>query len=215
MKENIKRAIFFDLDGTLWDALPSLKEAYNIAMEKAGQPYRFDLKQIKSYMGLTPEETCLLAFKDKTIEEGLALFKLCYDYELVYLQDHPGTLYPHVKEVLGQLKKDYHLYIVSNADKGYIENFIASCHMEEYFEGFIQAGDTSLPKWKNILYLKEREHVDDLIYVGDTLKDKEETQKAQQKFIHAAYGFGQIEDDEYFVSSFDELPSLVKKLFSI
>ena len=84
MKENIKRAIFFDLDGTLWDALPSLKEAYNIAMEKAGQPYRFDLKQIKSYMGLTPEETCLLAFKDKTIEEGLALFKLCYDYELVY-----------------------------------------------------------------------------------------------------------------------------------
>ena len=49
----------------------------------------------------------------------------------------------------------------------------------------------------------------------DTLKDKEETQKAQQKFIHAAYGFGQIEDDEYFVSSFDELPSLIKKLFSI
>ena len=52
MKENIKRAIFFDLDGTLWNALPSLKDAYNIAMEKASMPYRFDLKQIQSYMGL-------------------------------------------------------------------------------------------------------------------------------------------------------------------
>ena len=213
MKENIKRAIFFDLDGTLWNALPSLKDAYNIAMEKASMPYRFDLKQIQSYMGLTPEETCLLAFPDKNIKEGLALFKLCYDYELIYLKEHPGTLYPGVKEVLQELKKDYHLYIVSNADKGYIENFIAACHMEDYFEGFVQAGDTSLPKWQNILYLKDKEKVDDLIYIGDTLKDKEETQKAHQKFIHAAYGFGVIENDEYFVESFYQLPPLIKKLF--
>ena len=71
----MKKAVFFDLDGTLWDALIPNLEAWNLAMEKLNQPYRFDLKTIKSFMGLTPDETASLAFPQAPIEEGKKLFK--------------------------------------------------------------------------------------------------------------------------------------------
>ncbi len=209
----MKRAIFFDLDGTLWDAIDELKDSWNDAMIKNNLPYRFDYNLMKSFMGLTPYETCPLAFKDKSIEEGMKLFKICLDSEINYLSKHPGKLYDNEREVLDILSKKYDLYVVSNADKGYIENYLKIEGISKYFKGHLCAGDTLKDKHDNILILKERENIDDLIYVGDTLKDKIETYKANQKFIFAAYGFGSIPDFEYKINNLKELPSLVDKLF--
>jgi phosphoglycolate phosphatase len=209
----MKKSIFFDLDGTLWDALVPLTDSWNDAMIKANEPYRFDLVKMKSYMGLTPEETCPLAFPGTDLKEGMRLFKICLDAEIAYLAKNPGILYPHEREVLEVLSKKYPLYVVSNADKGYIQNYLNACDMKKYFKGFVQAGDTGLAKWQNILYMKDKEGIDEVIYVGDTLKDKIETEKAGQKFIHAAYGFGIIEDDEYAINSLEELPAMAEKLF--
>ena len=86
--------------------------------------------------------------------------------------------------------------------------------MEKYFKGHLCAGDTKLAKWQNIQKLKKDEGIDEVIYVGDTLKDKNESMKAGVKFIHAAYGFGKIEDDPYKIEALVELPSLVEKLFN-
>ena len=89
----MKKALFFDLDGTLWDALPQLVDAWNEAMKKSNLPYRFDFDTMQSYMGLTPEETAPLAFKDVDLAKGMEYFKICLDYELKYLAIHPGKLY--------------------------------------------------------------------------------------------------------------------------
>jgi phosphoglycolate phosphatase len=210
----MKQCIFFDLDGTLWDALIPLTESWNQAMVKADKPYRFTLEKTKSYMGLTPEETVPLAFPDVPFEEGLKLFKTALVSEIGYLSEHPGKTYPQEDEVLEKLSEKYLLTIVSNSDKGYVENYLKACHKEKYFADHVCAGDTSLPKWKNILYLKEKMKADQVIYIGDTLKDKTESLKAHVLFIHAAYGFGEIENDEHYIKSLEELPPLAEKLFS-
>ena len=209
----MKKAIFFDLDGTLWDAIEPIKDSWNRTMERLDEKYRYDYRTIKSTMGLTPEETLAITFYDSTKEKGEELFHECIKDEIDYLAKHPGILYPKEREVLSRLKESYPLYIVSNADKGYVENFLFACHMEPYFKGYIQDGDTGLDKWQNILYLKKKEAIDDVIYVGDTDKDKKESQKADVKFIHAAYGFGKIENDEYKIDTLEELTDLVKNLF--
>lgn len=209
----MKKALFFDLDGTLWDALVPLTDSWNDAMEKAKLPYRFTLEKMKSYMGLTPEETCPLAFPGTDLETGLKYFHIVLTAEIAYLSKHPGKLYPEEEKVLKELSKEYPLYIVSNSDKGYVENYLTACHMAPYFKGHICAGDTGKAKWENILYLKAKEGIDEVTYIGDTLKDKKESEKAGVPFIHAAYGFGLIDPDPVKISSLSELPKVASLVF--
>ncbi len=209
----MKKAIFFDLDGTLWDALSQITTSWNLTMKKYHYPYRFDLETVKSIMGLTPEETCQLLFKDKDLKEGLDIFHLLVKEEINYLSKHPGTIYENEDKVLSALSAKYDLYVVSNSDKGYIENYLSTCNKEKYFNGHICAGDLGLAKWQNILYLKEKEQIDEVIYVGDTLKDKIESEKADVKFIHAAYGFGKINNDTIKINNLTELILKVEEVF--
>ena len=210
----MKRSIFFDLDGTLWDAINQIKESWNLTMERLDQPFSFSFDMIKSIMGLTPLETLPITFPGLEEEKAMKLFQECVKDEIKFLSKKPGTLYPNEEEVLSSLATKYQLYVVSNSDVGYVENYLTSCHMEKYFKGHVCAGDTKLAKWQNILYLKEKEGIDEVIYVGDTLKDKIESEKANVQFIHASYGFGVIENDEFKITNLLELPPLVDKLFS-
>ena len=209
----MKKAIFFDLDGTLWDALNQITISWNLTMEKFHYPYRFSLEDVKSIMGLTPEETCQLLFKDKSLKEGLDIFHLLVKEEINYLSKHPGIIYENEDEVLSVLSAKYNLYVVSNSDKGYIENYLSTCNKEKYFKGHICAGDLGLAKWQNILYLKKKENIDEVIYVGDTLKDKTESERAHVKFIHAAYGFGKIDDDQVKINNLRELILKAEEVF--
>ena len=207
----MKKAIF--LDGTLWDALNQITISWNLTMEKFHYPYRFSLEDVKSIMGLTPEETCQLLFKDKSLKEGLDIFHLLVKEEINYLSKHPGTIYENEDQVLSVLSAKYDLYVISNSDKGYIENYLSTCNKEKYFKGHICADDLGLPKWKNILYVKKKEKIDEVIYVGDTLKDKIESERAHVKFIHAAYGFGKIDDDQVKINNLRELILKAEEVF--
>lgn len=208
-----KNAIFFDLDGTLWDALDEITKDWNNAMEGNNLNYRFSKETMKSFMGLTPKETAPLAFKDVDLDTGLKYFSLCLSEEIRCLRINPGKLYPNEEETLKLLSKDYPLFVVSNSDKGYIEDYIEAYKFNKYFTDHVCAGDTNLEKWQNILYMKNKYNLDKVIYVGDTNKDFIESSKAGVDFIHAAYGFGKIEEEVYKISELKELPYLIKKVF--
>lgn len=209
----MKRAIFFDLDGTLWDALDSLTKSWNNTCNNNNLPYSFTYEVMKSFMGLTPKETIDIAFKDVDYKKGEEYFKLCLDDEIIYLEKNPGKLYLNEEEVLKNLSKRYPLFIVSNSDKGYIEDFLNAYDFNKYFIDHLCFGDLKLEKYQNILYLKKKYQIDEVIYVGDTLKDYNESSKAGVKFIHAAYGFGKIDQKVNFINSLIELEREVLKVF--
>lgn len=208
-----KKAILFDLDGTLWNALDTITEAWNKAMKEHNLKYSFSLETMKSFMGLTPKETAPLAFKDVDLNKGLEYFVLCLNEEIKYLRIHPGKLYEDEEEVLKELSKHYPLFIVSNSDKGYIEDYLNAYDFNKYFKDHVCAGDTDLEKWQNILYIKNKYQLEEIIYVGDTKKDLNESIRAGVKFIHASYGFGEIEEEVLKISKLRELPDLIKKVF--
>ena len=207
------KAILFDLDGTLWDAIAPITESWNETMKREREPFVFDERKIKSFMGLTPEETVPLAFSGISFGEGMTLFKKCVQGEIAFLAKKPGILYPQERKVLETLQKDYFLGIISNSDKGYVENYLSSCHMERYFSYHVCAGDTGLAKWGNILLALKENSIKEAFYIGDTLKDKIETEKAGIPFVHAAYGFGVILGEENAIHSILELPTMAKKIF--
>ena len=210
----MKKAIFFDLDGTLWDALDSLTKSWNETCKNNNLPYFFSYKLMKSFMGLTPKETIELVFNDVDYKKGEEYFKLCLNDEIVYLEKNPGKLYLNEEEILKKLAKKYPLFIVSNSDQGYIEDFLKAYDFNKYFVDHLCYGDLKLEKYQNILYLKNKYQIDEVIYVGDTLKDYKESSKAGVKFIHAAYGFGKIDDKVHAINSLNELEKEITKVFN-
>jgi phosphoglycolate phosphatase len=208
----MKYAIFFDLDGTLWDARSIMAKAWSQVMKKLNYDVTFDVAQITTFMGLTPQETMKRAFP--FLDENLyqETFKSCFQEELLLLKKKQGKLYQDVKATLKELARDYPLYIVSNCDQGYIETFLAVTKLEKYFQGHLCQGDTSLDKDQNIIYLQKKEHLDQIIYLGDTYKDYTLASKANAIFIHAQYGFGGIFPCPYHISSLKEAPCLIRKI---
>ncbi|MBO8427319.1 MAG: HAD family hydrolase [Firmicutes bacterium] len=202
---NYDKAILFDLDGTLVDNVSLITESWNIAMIKNNLPYRFSDEDLTKHMGLTPTESSLLAFKDVSLNQGLKYFSLCLKEEIEYLKTHGGKLYPLERRVLDTLSSYFPLFIVSNSDKGYIENFINIFHFQNYFVDHLCAGDTSKDKFKNILIIKDKYNIKDVTYIGDTLKDYKEASKAKVHFIHARYGFGDIIENVDYIESLSDL----------
>lgn len=51
------------------------------------------------------------------------------------------------------------------------------------------------------------------MYVGDIQGDYDSSKKAGVKFIHAAYGFGTIDDAVPAIRKFSELPQVADRVF--
>ena len=119
----MKRGIVFDLDGTLWDSSQEVVSSWNEVLKNYQKGrYLITLEQMKGAMGLPMLELGKKLWPSLAEEEILPLLNECMKKENIYLLSHPGKLYPHVKETLEKLHSLYPLYIVSNAQKGYIED---------------------------------------------------------------------------------------------
>ncbi len=214
-KTIMKNGIIFDLDGTLWDSSEEVVASWNEIIKKyKGDKYLITLEMMQGAMGLPMLVLGRKLWPDMPKEEMKKLLILCMEYENKYLLTHPGKLFPMVKETLVELKKEYPLYIVSNAQKGYIEAFLESTNLSELFEDHLCWGDTLSSKDVTMLKLKEKNNLDDAIYVGDTLGDEEATNKAKLHFVHAAYGFGKAKKPEAVLNNFSSLPSITQEIFS-
>lgn len=204
----MKKGIIFDLDGTLWDSVNSVAESWNIVAEQIlKKKVNITNEKLSGYMG-KPMDQFLTIFDG--VEENQAQFLLekCMEYELEYLHEKPGKLYPHVREVLEELSEQYRLFIVSNCQVGYIETFLEVMKMECLFEDFEDYGRTGLSKGENIKRLMKRVGLTDAIYIGDTQGDYEATLVAGIPFIYASYGFGQVPKAQKEIIEFEELKTI-------
>lgn len=211
----MKRGIVFDLDGTLWDSSKEVVASWNEVLKgyQNGR-YVITLEDMKGAMGLPMIELGKKLWPSLKEEEFLPLLEECMKKENEYLLSHPGKLYPNVKETLEKLHSSYPLYIVSNAQKGYIEAFLQGTSLTPYFEDYLCWGDTLSPKEVTMKLLQERNHLDECIYVGDTLGDELSSRKASFFFIHAGYGFGEAKSPDKEMKEFSSLPTLVQEIFS-
>ena len=109
------------------------------------------------------------------------------------MAEYGGILFPGEEEVLASLSGRYRLFIVSNCQDGYIEAFFQAHGLGKYFADFENPGRTGLPKADNIALVVERNGLKRPLYIGDTQGDFDAAAKAGVPFLHAAYGFGQID----------------------
>lgn len=208
-----KKGIIFDLDGTLWDASHSNAPAWNVALARHEDiKVRISVEDIQGFMGKTIEEIAKIALPDMDVNESVPILKECCKEENAALLEHGGILFPKLEETLEELSKDYHLYVVSNCQDGYVQAFIQYHKMDKYFEDIEMAGRTGMGKADNIKLIVERNNLDQAVYVGDTDGDYNSTKAAGLPFVYAEYGFGNVEDAEYVIKEIAELPEVIKEI---
>jgi len=201
-------SIIFDLDGTLWNASETVVKAFNDSIHAIGFDINVTSQTVRDFSGMKMDDIFSQYF-GFVPKEKLKEFERIYAHkESQYLKESGGELFPKVKETLEKLAQDYRLFIVSNCMKGYIENFIGFFSFEGLFEDFECFGNYGLPKDKNIRLIVERNNLQNPVYVGDTIWDKESSEKAGVDFIYAAYGFGKIENPKIQIQSFEDLLTL-------
>ncbi len=209
----MKTGLIFDMDGTLWDSSENVARSWTKKIRLLGYHRSPVTKEdIMGVMGLTMDRIADILFADLSRRERMELLDLCCQYENEYLRENGGVLYPELEKTLADLNQRYPLFIVSNCQKGYIEAFLAYYHFEKYFEDIECYGNNLLEKGDNIALLAKRNHLERAFYIGDIQGDYDATIEAGFEFIHAAYGFGSIQQAVPELMRFSDLPALVSRL---
>ena len=210
----MKKGIIFDMDGTLWDSAENVAISWNIAIEESGLIKRtLTTADIQGVMGKTMDKIADALFQELSKEDRMALLEACCKLENEYLREHGGDLYPDLEETWTKLSENYELYIVSNCQAGYMEAFLDHYGFWKYFKDIECYGNNFKQKGENIRLLADRNGLEAAVYVGDIQGDYDASKAAGVGFIHAAYGFGTIDDEVPAIHSMSELPEVALSYF--
>ncbi len=204
--------LIFDLDGTLWDSAKAVAESWNEVFEKRDPGMtKVTAEDVHGVMGLTMKEISRALQPGMDPEKREKIFDECSRYEVEYLHDHAGEMYPRLRETLEELRTaGYALAIVSNCQLGYVQAFLHSSGTGDLFLDWEEWERTGKTKGENIRLVMERNGYGQAYYIGDTRKDQEAAQQAGIPFIHASYGFGEAVDPAGTIRALNELPEVIR-----
>ncbi len=203
--------IIFDIDGTLWDSRRQVAEAWNLAVkEKTNYDIYFDYEEIGKLFGKPMDEIFQSLLPDMPSDERRSFIRLLYSYEHSYLRENPPVLYDGAGEVLKNLSAEYPLFIVTNAQKGYIELLFEATGTRKYFKDTLCYGDTNSPKDVTIGLLVKKNNLKAPVYIGDTQGDSDSCKKAGVPMIWASYGLGTVKNPQTVIDDIRGLPKVLK-----
>ena len=74
-------------------------------------------------------------------------------------------------------------------------------------------GESNIQRAENISLVIQRNHLDRSFYLGDTAMDAQAAKDAGIPFVHAAYGFGKVEDPEAVIHDLAQLVPFAETFF--
>lgn len=208
-----RKGIIFDLDGTLWNTTETIVPVWNEVLKTHKETDKqISVEEMNGYMGKTLDQIAELMLPELQKNNAMSILLECCGVEQKYLKQFGGKLYNKLSETLAELKKDYLLFIVSNCQDGYVQSFLDYHGFNEVFDDFEMSGRTGKSKGENIKMIIERNNLESAIYVGDTEGDKIASDEAEIPFVFAEYGFGNVENSQYSIKEFCELPEVIKNI---
>ena len=204
MKFTDKKAILFDLDGTLIDSGPDLALAINHMLTSIGRD-EFSSDVIHSWVGngasilvqraLSGQAEINENLDSELLEKSLATFLDFYANNLCV-----GTVtYPHVRSTLKILKaKGYRLAIITNKPFEFVQPILDGLELNGLFESIL--GGDSLDKRKPdplpLHYTCEKlgVSVEECVMVGDSKNDIIAANSANMQSVGLTYGYNYGED---------------------
>lgn len=190
-----KKAVVFDLDGTLSDSLASIKYCGDKTMEAFGMgPFTSD--QYKYFVGdgaANLVKRCLAAGGDEELAhygKAYALYREIFRENCMY-EVKP---YEGIRELLDALKeKKMKIAVLSNKPHQETVNVIETLFGKGYFDVIQgQKPDVAIkPSPEGVFQILEQLHmtVEDILYLGDTCTDMQTGKGAGAFTVGALWGF--------------------------
>lgn len=216
---NCKKAIIFDLDGTLLDTLDDLTDCVNYMLNKYGYPPR-DRLEIRRFLGngarYLIDRSLGGALNGEDFERFLTEYKAYYEANSG-IKTKP---YDNIVGMMGRLKDNgFKIAVVSNKPDG-----AAKYLCDIYFSGLVDfaLGDREdicrKPAADPVLFAMRELNCDEAVYVGDSEVDIETAKNANIPCVSVTWGFRDKEDliasgANHFADNADELETmLINKL---
>ncbi|MBP3350138.1 MAG: HAD family hydrolase [Bacteroidaceae bacterium] len=195
-------ALIFDMDGTLWDAVDTYAEIWNMAFERENIERRITRADLLALIG-TPIDDIMRHFVPAERVEHL--LKTIAELVVTELPRLGGKLYEGVQEGVAELSKHYKLFMLSNCDELELPIFVRYAGIESYITDTIAYGNTRLRKAENMRLLAEKYHLQHPVYVGDTDGDCREAHRAGVPFVWMSYGFGTTDNAQLQFDTFADM----------
>lgn len=195
-------ALIFDMDGTLWDAVDTYAEIWNMAFEQENIEQRITRADLLALIG-TPIDDIMRHFVPAERVEHL--LKTIAELVVTELPRLGGKLYEGVQEGVAELSKHYRLFMLSNCDELELPIFVRYAGIESYITDTIAYGNTRLRKAENMRLLAEKYHLQHPVYVGDTDGDCREAHRAGVPFVWMSYGFGTTDNAQLQFDTFADM----------
>ena len=207
-----KYGILFDLDGTLLDTLGDLTDAVNHVLAQHDM-HTWTVADIRRFVGNGARRLIELAVDGQgDVDAILSEYKTYYDAHC-RIKTAP---YPHIREVLELLSKNYALAVVSNKPDAATKSLCA-----DIFPGIPARGEAPdcarKPAPDMLFKTKEMLGVDDFIYVGDSDVDVITAKNAGVPCLSVLWGFRDRAEIEaaggrYFCEDAREMPAMIEKI---
>ena len=195
-------ALIFDMDGTLWDAVDTYAEIWNMAFEREGIEQHITRNDLLALIG-TPIDDIIRHFVPADQVEHL--LQVIADLVVTELPRLGGRLYEGVQEGIATLAQHYQLFMLSNCDELELPIFVRYAGIEPYITDTLAYGNTHLRKADNMRLLAEKYHLQHPVYVGDTDSDCSEAHRAGVPFVWMSYGFGTTDRAQLQFDNFSDM----------
>jgi phosphoglycolate phosphatase len=208
-----KATIIFDFDGTLYDSYEGIMLAFN---QSSIQLFNIENYLNKNDIGPKLKDLYARAFDNLYFESYSKfedLFRKNYDQEFY----KRGKLYECVEELLAFFdEQGYDMYIVSNKPQKILNITVEELKITKYFKLIVGSNSSSnndgnkIEKLNRIIEFYDI-NKDICFVLGDTVEDLNMAKSNNCIFIHANYGYGQINESCISIDSIQDLKEIIIK----
>ena len=184
-------AIFFDLDGTLVDSSIGIHNGFTYTFEQLGVTSP-DAKTIRGFMGPPLETSFASCLPAEQIEEAIQLYRSYYKEKGVY----EAQLFPHIKDLLEELAKQFPLYITTTKNTPTAVDMTSNFEIDHFFDG-IYGSSPEAPHKADVIRQALQTHQlasEQAIIIGDTKFDMLGAQETGIQKLAVTWGFGEQAD---------------------
>lgn len=190
------RAVVFDVDGTLFDTLPSLAAAANDVLVAAGL-HKVPIADLRPALstGLRPMFRQAIALQGQTLNPGIAA-SLEDDFMAHYTHHWltQAPLYTGALDFIAKLRaREVKVGICTNRDRASTETLLQTASLGQCFDALVGLGDVSLPKPAAAPLLRAVELLGlspaEVLFVGDSAMDARCAEAAGVRFAAHSSGY--------------------------